>query len=741
MPAITTNDLNNAKADVDHIAAIATSLENTTTDRLGNVKQTMTGAIGAIAGITNRGAWVTAIVYGVKDIVLDSGTWYICVVAHTSGATFAGDSAAKWRVYQGVIAVDLANSADTAKGASLVGYLGGTLRAYLNQLVTSAGASLIGWIQAGTGAVLRLVQDKLRDTVSTADFGALPDGSDAGAKINAAIDALYAAGGGVLEALTGTYVIETPIILKTGIVIRGKGYGTTIFKLKTGVNTDVVKTTGYGTFTSLSDAGVPRDFGIEQLTIDGNYLASAWNSATNTINNSTGYGIKCEGYGFNIDVELINIPEVGCRIAGEGSQPTTQDVFSTVSVFGRVFGKEGLIVTGPNDFIIRKAFLGLCGILSRPSAETTFSTSTEYAGDPVDGIVFDGVNVEVGEMHVYACWSGIGLRTRNTVRLEGTHIISESNNGQVSLSSNTYGGCALMAIRNLSLHHPDWTAATPAYASPNDRWDGVTIASAGYLIGSLKIFRTISAITRVAGTNALVISGSENVVGLTFANSTAPVGDAEAGARYSGDVALISGDHNVVNGGAANCRGKGFNVTGNYNFLNATVRTPIGYGVYAAGSYNQITATSHSQTQNAGVGSAFYNGGSLNIWNTVSHNNAVPYSSALALGRTAGNRLNATVRSFTVATGAITVTTFDDIISVDTEAAAATDDLDTITGGALYQRLTLSSINSGQDVTAKDGTGNLRLAGDFIVSHPQDRLVIEYDGTNWCEISRADNTA
>jgi hypothetical protein len=45
MPAITPSDLNNAKLDVDHIAAIATSASPTATDRLGNTKLTITGVI------------------------------------------------------------------------------------------------------------------------------------------------------------------------------------------------------------------------------------------------------------------------------------------------------------------------------------------------------------------------------------------------------------------------------------------------------------------------------------------------------------------------------------------------------------------------------------------------------------------------------------------------------------------------------------------------------------------------
>ncbi len=118
MSAITISDLNNAKIDVDHVAAVATSLELTATDRLGHLKKTLAGAIYAISGITNRGAWVTATAYAIKDIVSNAGTWYVCVIAHTSSGSFGTDEPTKWRVYQGIIAGDLA--ADD--GTQLIGH-------------------------------------------------------------------------------------------------------------------------------------------------------------------------------------------------------------------------------------------------------------------------------------------------------------------------------------------------------------------------------------------------------------------------------------------------------------------------------------------------------------------------------------------------------------------------------------------------------------------------------------------
>jgi len=87
------------------------------TDRLGNVKSTLSAAIDTIKAFTNRGAWAAATAYVGKDLVSVSGSWYVCVVAHTSSAAFSTDTSSKWRLYQGVTLGDLSASS----GASMVG--------------------------------------------------------------------------------------------------------------------------------------------------------------------------------------------------------------------------------------------------------------------------------------------------------------------------------------------------------------------------------------------------------------------------------------------------------------------------------------------------------------------------------------------------------------------------------------------------------------------------------------------
>jgi hypothetical protein len=99
------------------------------------------------------------------------------------------------------------------------------------------------------------------------------------------------------------------------------------------------------------------------------------------------------------------------------------------------------------------------------------------------------------------------------------------------------------------------------------------------------------------------------------------------------------------------------------------------------------------------------------------------------------------VSELTIATGAITAT--GSYHSVDTEADAASDDLDTINGGTDGMRLVLRASDSGRTVVVKDGTGNIQCGGDFSLDNIQDTIELIYDGvqTAWLEIGRSDNGA
>ncbi len=88
--------------------------------------------------------------------------------------------------------------------------------------------------------------------------------------------------------------------------------------------------------------------------------------------------------------------------------------------------------------------------------------------------------------------------------------------------------------------------------------------------------------------------------------------------------------------------------------------------------------------------------------------------------------------------GVITLTRFG-LITVDTEGAAATDDLDTINGSIYGAVIVLRQAADTRDVTVKDGTGNLSLAGDCAFTDADDTITLVGTGTGWLEMCRSNN--
>jgi len=93
--------------------------------------------------------------------------------------------------------------------------------------------------------------------------------------------------------------------------------------------------------------------------------------------------------------------------------------------------------------------------------------------------------------------------------------------------------------------------------------------------------------------------------------------------------------------------------------------------------------------------------------------------------------------TLTIATGVITVT--GGFHRVDTEAAAASDPLITITSGIAGQHLTLKSVSNARTVVVTNNTGNLRIAGDMSLDSVFDTITLVYSATDgaWLELSRA----
>lgn len=117
----------------------------------------------------------------------------------TSNARYT-HSGGVWVLTTAASSADLANSSDAAKGTALVGHL-----------------------PAGTGAVGRSAQDKLRETVSVKDFGAVGDGSTNDSTATANAVAAVAAAPGTVHLPAGDFLVTGAPSNDLGVEFFGAG--------------------------------------------------------------------------------------------------------------------------------------------------------------------------------------------------------------------------------------------------------------------------------------------------------------------------------------------------------------------------------------------------------------------------------------------------------------------------------------------------------------------------------------
>ena len=161
-------------------------------DRLGVQRSTLWQMLEYSKQFNDRGDWQTSTAYARKDYFTYNGVTYVTLTAHTSTS----------------VAADLA-----------AGKIG----------VMSGNSGAMDFLQAGTGAVTRSVESKLRDVVSILDFNANNQGADAAA--NDAAFAAVVANTNIHSVFlpAGTYLISQPILINRPLSIIGEStLGTSI---------------------------------------------------------------------------------------------------------------------------------------------------------------------------------------------------------------------------------------------------------------------------------------------------------------------------------------------------------------------------------------------------------------------------------------------------------------------------------------------------------------------------------
>lgn len=160
-------------------------------------------------------------------------------------------------------------------------------------VLDEAGSTLISALGAGyrlqdthyqvdaTGTVARALESRLAEVWNVKDFGAVGDGStDDGTNIQQAIDAVEAAGGGVLFFPAGVYITGQALTVTREVILRGVGRGevstsanpvdgVSVLRAETGSALSVLLT-----FQSATSGEYIYGAGVESLVIDGNNTAT-----------------------------------------------------------------------------------------------------------------------------------------------------------------------------------------------------------------------------------------------------------------------------------------------------------------------------------------------------------------------------------------------------------------------------------------------------------------------------------
>lgn len=116
-------------------------------------------------------------------------------------------------------------------------------------------------------------------------------------------------------------------------------------------------------------------------------------------------------------------------------------------------------------------------------------------------------------------------------------------------------------------------------------------------------------------------------------------------------------------------------------------------------------------------------------------------STYYTIGGNAADLIARAGSNLTIASGAITVASPFSKYLIDTESGAASDDLDTINGGAQGKLLILSIVNAARDVVVKHNTGNIfnPQGLDIKLNATSDTVTLLYDSqlTKWLVIAHS----
>jgi len=569
--------------------------------------------------------------------------------------------------------------------------VGDVVQFVTNESTTSSvsDASGVTYDPAGTGSVDTNVQDKLREFVSVKDFGAVGDGvTDDTSAISAWFDYLIA------NDLTGYLVDGTYLV---DYITKAAASG---LKL---TGTGTIKATGSTRKNMIRFTGVTGKIEIDSVTFDGNDLVARVLEIQNTSSATLG-----DVY-IGPTVKILNAKNttpdtnisIGLYVFGN---------FDTVTFAGEIDSSEdtrtsgagayGIIVTWSTTYWVRNT------VITSTARIKNIRNSNAATAD-ADGVQCFAPTTEYATLTV----APGALFEECEGRSIKSQVVQNSINGPV-IRRSLYDGLTEIDLQ----------------------YSGGYVSGAQVFYDGTRVNNVIGTTTRLNLPSHCTISGNTlTITGTPSSNTGAMV------QSWGTDVT------DAIESRGITIRDN--KVKGTVDFMAQLYAANVidTNKVLLDGNWVETIGTSYIDfrvvyNNNAQMTLVFTNNSSSASCTGAT---ITASSGALIMQAEFGNhnitQILADPHKVTIATGAITV--YGTSHRVDTEAAASTDDLDTITAPNRSDSdwLTLKAHDGARTVVLKDGTGNLRLAGDFSLTSTQDRIVLSYDGTNWCELFRSDN--
>jgi hypothetical protein len=360
----------------------------------------------------------------------------------------------------------------------------GVLLEDVDPVDTKASSASLAFLQAGTGAVARYAQDKMRDVVSVKDFGATGDGvTDDTAAIQAAIEAINTAGGGEVRFPAGTYNITTPLKSYGGVSLVGANQKNTIIQKTTSTSGSGTSAARSGTVTDSfvndavlqiwHDANVYAYYAkISDLTLKkSTYDASSVGIYAPRVSNSTferilcvnvTKGVQCFDAWMNSFRRLtIQACQYGYSWENDGSGSGTGTSCSFDDCWVNFDKTVVEPITGFSFFGLTYSPLNGCGVDN--ATRTDLAPTTAYSFSTCRGMTLNASGTEGGKgTALYVTNSSVVVIAFRTVAMTGSASSTSATVFADTSCKLTLIGCDFAAITTPGTTF-DWIIQNGAY--------------------------------------------------------------------------------------------------------------------------------------------------------------------------------------------------------------------------------------------------------------------------------------